>query len=98
VLEYGGRLWLYSVSFRWLTLGHKRALQVPKSPIRLCLLHGKSGRHLPCVVAAAIVAVRPSAPEAWPPNSSSSLVGASAGAVRPCLVSLLQISHHRTIH
>jgi len=47
-LEYGGKLWLYSVSFRWLTLGYKRALQVPKSPIRLCLLDRRGGRHLPC--------------------------------------------------
>jgi len=39
---------LYSVSFRWLTLGHKTALQVPKIPIRLCLLDGRGGRHLPC--------------------------------------------------
>jgi len=43
--QYGGRLWLYSVSFRWLTLGHKRAMRVPKSPIRLCLLDGRDGRH-----------------------------------------------------
>jgi len=47
-LEYGGRLWMYSMSFRWLTLGHKRALQVLKSPTRLCLLDGRGGCHLPC--------------------------------------------------
>jgi len=61
-----------------LTLGHKRALQVPKIPIRLCLLDGRGGCHLPCVVATAIGATRPSAPEVWPPDSSS-FAGASVG-------------------
>jgi len=44
--------------------------------------------------AAPIGAARPSAPEAWPPDSSSSFAGASVGAARPSLVSLLQISQH----
>jgi len=74
------------MSFKWLTLGNTRALQVPKSPVCLCLLDRIGCRHLPGVVAAAIGAARPSVPEAW--LRDSSLASASVGAARQCLISL----------